>query len=86
MISLNTSILEKFSKYQNSPNNLRASLLAQWVKSLPAVRENRVRSLAWADPLEKGMATHSNIRAWRMPWTEEPSGLQSMGSQGVGHD
>ena len=48
--------------------------------------ENHVRSLMWEDPLEKEMATHSSILAWRSPWTEEPSGIQSMGSQRVGHD
>ena len=46
----------------------------------------RVRSLGWEDPLEEGMATHSTILAWRTPWTEEPGGLRSMGSQGAGHD
>ena len=65
---------------------LRASLVAQMEKSLPAVWETWVRSLGWEDPLEKEMATHSSILAWRMPWTEEPGGLQSMGSQRVGHD
>ena len=59
---------------------------AQMVKSLPAVLETRARSLHQEDPLEKGMATHSSIPAWRIPRTEEPSGLQSMGSQRVGHD
>ena len=58
-----------------------ASLVAQRVKSLPAMRESRVRALAWEDPLEKEMATHFNILAWRIPWTEEPGRLQSMGSQ-----
>ena len=48
--------------------------------------ETRVRSLGQEDPLEEGMATHSSILAWRIPWTEEPGGLQSMGSQRVGHD
>ena len=57
------------------------SLISQLVKSLPAVQETRVRSLGWEDPLEKGMATHSSILAWKIPWTEEPGGLQSMGSQ-----
>ena len=52
----------------------------------PAMQENWVLSLSWEDPLEKGMATHSSILAWRIPWTEEPGGLQSMGSQRVGHD
>ena len=60
--------------------------MAQMVKSLPAVRETWVRSLAWEGPLEKGMATHSSILAWRIPWTEEPGGLQSVGLQRVGHD
>ena len=56
----------------------RASLVAQMVKNLTAVQETWVRSLGWEDPLEKEMATHSSILAWRIPWTEEPGGLQSM--------
>ena len=60
--------------------------VAQIVKNLPAVKETQVRSLAWEDPLEKRMATHSSILAWRIPWIEEPGGLQSMGLQRVGHD
>ena len=52
-----------------------ASLVAQMVKSLPAMQESWVQSLGWEDPLEKGMATHSSILAWRIPWTEEPSRL-----------
>ena len=60
--------------------------MAQTVKNLPAMRETRVRSLGWEDPLEKRMATHSSILAWRIPWTKEPGGLQSMGSQRVRHD
>ena len=60
--------------------------MAQTVKNLPAVWETQVPSLGWKDPLEKGMATHSNILAWRIPWTKEPDGLQSMGLQRVGHD
>ena len=63
-----------------------ASLVAQLVKNLPAMWEIQVPSLGWEDPLEKGMATHSNILAWRIPWTEEPGMLQSMGSQRVGHN
>ena len=51
------------------------------VKNLPAVQEAQVRSLGWEDPLEKEMASHSRILAWRIPWTEGPGGLQSMGSQ-----
>ena len=60
--------------------------VAQTVKNLPAVQENLIRSLGWEDPLEKGMATHSSILAWRIPWTEEPGRLQSMGAQTVGQD
>ena len=60
--------------------------MAQTVKNLPAMQETWVQSLGQEDPLEKGMATHSSILAWRILWTEEPSGLQSMGSQRVGHD
>ena len=63
-----------------------ASPVAQMVKNLPAMWETQVQSLDQEDPLEKRMATHSSILAWRIPWTEEPSGLESMGSQRVGHD
>ena len=63
-----------------------ASLVAQRLKHLPPMRETWVQSLDQEDPLEKEMATHSSILAWRIPWTEEPSGLQSMGSQRVRHD
>ena len=55
------------------------------VKNPPAVQEMQVGSLGWEDPLEKGMATHSSILAWKIPWTEEPGGLQSIGLQRVGH-
>ena len=65
--------------------NHRAFLLAQTVKNLPTMQETQVQSLGQEDPLEKGMATHSSILAWKIPWTEEPGGLQSMGSQRVGH-
>ena len=60
--------------------------MAEMVKNLPAVQEMQVRSLGREDPLEKRMATHSSILAWRIPWTEKPGGLQSMGSQRVRHD
>ena len=60
--------------------------MAQMVKNLPVMLETQVQSLGWEDPLQKGMATHSSILAWRIPWTEEPGGLQSMGSQRVRHD
>ena len=63
-----------------------ASLVAQRLKRLPAMWETWVRSLGWEDPLEKEMATHSSILAWRIPWTEEPGRLQSTGLQRVGHD
>ena len=62
-----------------------ASLVAEMVKNPPAMQETWVRSLGWEDPLEEGMATHSSMLAWRIPWTEEPGGLQSMGSRRVGH-
>ena len=63
-----------------------ASLVAQMVKLLPAVWETRVQSLGWEDPLQKEMATHSSTLAWKIPWTEEPGGLQSTGLQRVRHD
>ena len=64
----------------------RASLVTQMVKNLLAMQETWVRSLGQEDPLEEGMATHSNILVWRIPWTEEPRGLQAIGSQRVKHD
>ena len=63
-----------------------ASLVAQRVKNPPAMQETEVRPLGWEDLLEKDMATHSSILAWRVPWTGEPGRLQSMGSQRVGHN
>ena len=60
---------------------LLASLVPQVVKDTPAVQETQVQSLGREDPLEKGMATHSSVLAWEIPWTEEPGGLQSMGSR-----
>ena len=66
--------------------NFEVSLVAQMAKHLSTMRETRVRALGWKDPLEKEMATHSSILAWRIPWTEELDGLQSMGSQRIGHD
>ena len=56
------------------------------VKNLPAMQDTQARSMGGEDPLKDSMATHSSILAWRIPWTEEPGGLQSMGSQRVGHD
>ena len=60
--------------------------MAQTVKNLPAMQETRVQSLVWEDPLEKGMAIHSSVLAWRIPWTEEPGELLSMGLQRVRPD
>ena len=65
--------------------SLAAFLVAQMVKNLPAIRETRVQSLGWEDPLETQLATHSSILAWEISWTEDPGGLQSMGLQGIRH-
>ena len=65
---------------------LGASLVAQTVKNLPPTQETQVQSLDQKDPLEKGMATYSGILTWRIPWIEEPGGLQFMGSRRVRHD
>ena len=75
-----------FSRESCILDHLGASLGAQMVKKLPAMWETWVQSLGQEDPLEKGMAPHSSILAWRIPWTEESGRLQSMGSQKVGHD
>ena len=66
--------------------DLETSLVAQMVKRLLTMQDTWVQSLGWEDPLEKEMATHSSILAWKIPWTEEPGRLQSMESQKVGHD
>ena len=60
--------------------------MAQMVKNLPAIQETQLQSLGWKDPLEKGMASHSSILAYRIPWAERSGSLQSIGSQRVGHD
>ena len=65
---------------------METSLVAQMVKRLLTMQETWVQSLGWEDPLEKEMATHSSILAWKIPWPEEPGRLQSMESQKVGHD
>ena len=65
---------------------LWTSLVAQMVKNLPTIWETWVKSMGWEDLLEKGMATHSSVLAWRISWTEESGGLQCMGSQRVGHN
>ena len=75
--------------YLKSPYNLshkRAAFVVQMVKNPPAMQETQVRSLGQEDPLEKEMAIHSSALAWKIPWTEEPDGLQYMGSQRVRHN
>ena len=83
MITLESDEKKKILKYlfQALSTNM-----AQMVKILPAMQETYVLSLGWEDPQEKGMITYSSILAWEIPWTEEPGGLQFMGSQRVGHD
>ena len=79
--------MDKWLGFGDEPKvSYQASLVAQMVKRPPAMYETQVPSLGWEDPLEKEMATHSSTLAWKIPWTEEPGGLQSMGSQRVGHD
>ena len=73
-------------EWRYTPQYSWAPLVAQTVKNLPAMQEMRVPSLSWEDPLEKVMATHSSILAWRIPMAEEPGSLQSMGSQRIRHD
>ena len=63
----------------------RGPLIVQLIKNLPAMQKTPVGLLGWGDALEKGMASHSRILAWKIPWTKEPGGLQSMGSQRAGH-
>ena len=75
-----------YSKFVTVFRLFWASLVAQRLKHLPGMQETRVQSLGQEDPLEKEMATHSSILAWRIPWREEPGRLQSTGSQRVGHD
>ena len=74
------------TSFRPSPPLWGASLVTQMVKNPPAVQEIWVRSLGWEDPLEESMATHSSILAWRIPWTEEPGRLQSIGSQRAEHN
>ena len=75
-----------FSTLMGRQHPFLVSLVAQMVKNLPAVQKTWVWSLGWEDPLEKGIATHSSIFAWRIPWTEEPGRLQSVELQRVRHD
>ena len=89
VIFLNDCILDhevSLNKFQKADTlQVWASLVAQMVKHLPAMKETWVQSLCRKDPLEKEMATHSSTFAWKITWTEEPGRLQSMGSQRVGH-
>ena len=71
--------------FSRNHKTLGVSLVAQMVKNLPTTWETQVRSLDQEDTLEEAMATHSNVLAWEIPWTEEPGGLQSIGSQRAGH-
>ena len=88
------TFLKQLILFQGCPQNWinryligrRASLVTQRVKNLPEMQETQVRSLGWKDSLEEGMATHSSIHAWRIPWTEKPGDQQSMGSQRVKHN
>ena len=76
----------EFPVFKAFYQSVGTSLVAQMVKRLPTMQETRVQSLGWEDLLEKEMATHSSILAWKIPWTVEPGRLHSMGSQRVGHD
>ena len=78
--------ISSFPGSGRSPGSIQTSLVAQMVKRLSTMRETWVRSLGREDPLEKEMAIHSSTIAWKIPWTEEPGRLQSMGSQRVRHD
>ena len=83
---LGVTVLAELLHSHSTHSNYGASLVAQRVKNLPAMREAQVRSLGGEDPLEKGMATHSSVLAWRIPGTGEPCGLPYMGLHRVGHD
>ena len=86
---INTRYTKKDSATADSQvitGDMGASLVVQLVKNLPAVQKTQVRCLGWEDPLEKEIATHSSMLAWKISWTEEPDGLQSMGSQRGRHD
>ena len=76
----------RFPCMEMTYKHVRASLVAQRIKNLPAIQETWIRSLGLEDPREETKATHSSILAWRIPWTEEPGRLQSMGSQRIAHD
>ena len=78
--------LQTISRWKRSKVSRTDPVVTQSVKNPTAMQESQVRSLGWEDPLEKEIATHSSTLAWKIPWTEEPGRLQSMGSQRVGHD
>ena len=89
--SAELEVINPWALYQVDPLSevkgfISSKLVAQMVKNLPAIQETWIQSLGQEDALQKGMATHSHILTWRIPWTEEPGGLQSMGLQRVGHD
>ena len=84
-ISSEETVLRTATDAKKITKNL-AFLVAQTVKRLPTMRETRLRSLGWKDPLEKEKATHSSILAWKIPWTEQLGRLHSMGPQRVRHD
>ena len=79
---------EIYDKYEVTPSCYLtgAFLVAQMVKNLPVMQQTQVQSLGQENPVEKGMATHSSILAWRIPWTKEPGGIQSMGLQRIRND
>ena len=79
-------MLSRVVNFEGKTDSFGASLVAQVVKNPPAVQETQVQSHGREDPLKKGMATHSGILAWRIPWTEESGGLQSTGLQRIRHD
>ena len=84
-LNLRTAMLLDITLSNDFPR-IKDFPIAQMVKNLPVRQETRVQSLGWEVPLEKGMAIHSSSLAWRIPWTEKPGRLQSVGSQRVGHD
>ena len=86
MYQIGEDFWRKITPWTEEPDQPQSSLVPQTVKTSLAMWETCVQSLGWEDPLEKGMATHSRILVWGIPWTEEPGRLQSMGSQRVGHD
>ena len=86
MVQQMSGYLRVKEKWKKIISKIISSLMAQMVKHLPTKRETQVQSLGWEDPLEKEMETHSSTLAWKIPWTEEHSRLDSMGSQRVGHD